>query len=258
MLFGVVPLKESAPAWQTIEALCALQEIDNQVHSVADERDNLRARLEQLNQLLERGREDLGNRLRKISDAEDWYRAQQDLLVTEKEKISRLKSQMGGVTKSKEYMAVQRELEMLRKASNERAEELDRFTEALESHKSAVGEEESKLKELESEANSENDMTQGRIEDFDKRINEIDGSRQDWLDKIPANVIRRYERVKSRREGTAIVEVIKERCAGCYMIIPPQLYNVLLRRDSLEICPSCNRYIYVPEGGEDAVEAEAG
>ncbi len=250
-------MKESAPAWQTIEALCALQEIDNKVHSVADERDNLRARLDQLSQLLERGREDLGNRLRKITDAEEWYRSQQDLLVTEKDKIARLKSQMAGVTKSKEYMAVQRELEMLRKASNERAEELDRFTEALESHKSAVAEEEAKLKELESEANSENDMTQGRIEDFDKRIKKIDRTRRNWLEKIPANVLRRYERVKSRREGIAIVKVVKERCSGCYMIIPPQLYNVLLRRDSLEICPSCNRYIFVPEDEEAGVEAEA-
>jgi predicted nucleic acid-binding Zn-ribbon protein len=33
-------------------------------------------------------------------------------------------------------------------------------------------------------------------------------------------------------------------CQGCNMNIPPQLYNVLQRGVSIEICPSCSRIIY--------------
>ena len=175
----------------------------------------------------------------------------------DKEKIARLKGKLGSVSKSKEYMAIQRELETLRQIVNEKQEELDKFTEALDSHKSAVGEEEAKLANLESEASAEEEATQGRIGAFDKKINSTIKKRSKWTDQIPPDVLRRYERVKSRREGVAIVRAQNGRCTGCHMNIPPQLFNVLLRRDSIEICPSCNRYVYVALEDSVGIEEES-
>ena len=240
-------MKDSTSAWEVIQALRALQTIDDEVSGVAEERDRLRNRLDQLKELLDRGREDLATRRRKISDAEGWYRDQTLALSTEQEKLGLMKAKLASVTKSKEYMAIQRELEMLRQNISEKEDELERFTEALESHKSAVGGEDDKLSALEAEANTEDEATQNRLEEFEARIKETSVRRQEWIDQIPADVLRRYERVKSRREGLAIVPAVDGRCSGCYMAVPPQLYNVLLRRDSLEICPSCNRYIFYPD-----------
>jgi hypothetical protein len=238
-------LKESTPAWSIVQALCSLQVIDNDTRTIAVERDRLRTRLTQLTELISRGKDDLSNRRRKIEDAESWFQDQLQSVEIEKEKIAKLKGKLGSVTKSKEYMAIQRELETLRQIVNEKQEELDKFTEALGSHKSAVEEEESKLTSLENEANEEEEATQGRIKKFDKKINASVKKRAQWTDHIPPDVLRRYERVKSRREGVAIVRAQSGRCSGCHMNIPPQLFNVLLRRDSIEICPSCNRYVYV-------------
>lgn len=237
-------MKDSTSAWEVIQALRALQTIDDEVSGVAEERDRLRGRLDQLKQLLDRGREDLATRQRKIVDAESWYREQTLALKSEQEKLGVMKSKLAGVTKSKEYMAIQRELEMLRQNIGEKEDELERFTEALDSHKSAVKEEDDKLAALEKEANDEDKATQSRLDEFEAKIKETSIRRQEWIDIIPADILRRYERVKSRREGLAIVPAVDGRCSGCYMAVPPQLYNVLLRRDSLEICPSCNRYIF--------------
>jgi len=249
-------LKEGSPdPWQIIEALRALQEIDDEVRSVAEERGRLRGRLDGLHEALERGEEDLGSRRRKIADAEEWYRDQQEKLRADHEKVAKLKAQLGQVTKSKEYMAIQRELEMLRQQINDKEDELQRFTEALESHKAAVADEEEKLCELRREADGEEKATAQSLKDFDGRIDETEEKRRKWTVRIPADVLRRYERVKSRRNGLAIVQVVDGRCSGCHMTVPPQLLNVLQRRDSLEICPSCNRYIYMTEQ-EEAEAAE--
>ena len=134
-------MKDSTSAWDIIQALRALQSIDDEVSGVAEERDRLRERLEQLKALLERGRDDLATRRRKIGDAEAWFREQNLSLSAEQEKLGQMKAKLGSVTKSKEYMAIQRELEMLRQNINEKEDELERFTDALESHKSAVTEE---------------------------------------------------------------------------------------------------------------------
>jgi predicted nucleic acid-binding Zn-ribbon protein len=250
----VTSLKETASTWDTIVALRALQEIDNSARVVADERDRLRIRLAQLQEALERGQEDLDNRQRKISDAEVWFGEQQDGLKLEKEKASKLKAKLAAVTKSKEYMAIQRELEMHRQSINDKEEELSRFTDALGSHRKAVSDEESRLTSLQDEANEEKSATKRSINKFEKKITAINGNREQYTALVPADILRRYERVKSRREGIAICEVQNGHCKGCNMTIPPQLFNVILRRDSLEICPSCNRYVYV--GIEEKTEEE--
>jgi uncharacterized protein len=36
-------------------------------------------------------------------------------------------------------------------------------------------------------------------------------------------------------------------CGGCHMTIPPQLYNILIRGNSIESCPNCHRIIYWDE-----------
>ena len=44
--------------------------------------------------------------------------------------------------------------------------------------------------------------------------------------------------------GIGLVSVIEGNCQGCNMKLPPQLYNVLQRGNSIEQCPSCLRIIF--------------
>lgn len=244
-------MKETLAAWDTIQALRALQEIDNEIRLVADERDRLKGRIDSLNALLERGREDIDTRQRKIGDAEGWFKDQQASLQADRDKIAKLKAKLGAVVKNKEYMAIQRELEILRSNVGEKEDQLQRFTEALESHREAAAEEEAKMKALEAEAEGEASATHKQLEEFEARIADISRKRKVHIDNVPKDVLRRYERVKARREGIAIVRVIDGRCSGCHLNVPPQLQNVLYRRDSLEICPSCNRYIFIDDDVDD-------
>jgi predicted nucleic acid-binding Zn-ribbon protein len=61
---------------------------------------------------------------------------------------------------------------------------------------------------------------------------------------IPADILRKYEQIKSVGRGVAVVAVWKEVCDGCHMSIPPQLYNELQKSVTLITCPNCNRIIY--------------
>jgi len=49
-----------------------------------------------------------------------------------------------------------------------------------------------------------------------------------------------------------LVAVIEGSCSGCNMKLPPQLYNILQRVESVEQCPSCQRIIYWSRIVEDA------
>ena len=64
---------------------------------------------------------------------------------------------------------------------------------------------------------------------------------------INGSMIQKYEILRERRNGLAIVNVLEGVCQGCFMNLPPQKYNMLLRGDQVLECPSCQRLIYHQE-----------
>jgi predicted nucleic acid-binding Zn-ribbon protein len=60
---------------------------------------------------------------------------------------------------------------------------------------------------------------------------------------IKPDVLKRYGAIRMRR-GLAITTVRNGTCQGCNMNVPPQLYNVLQRGDTIETCPYCHRIVY--------------
>ncbi|MBW2734063.1 MAG: hypothetical protein JRH20_16875, partial [Deltaproteobacteria bacterium] len=56
------------------------------------------------------------------------------------------------------------------------------------------------------------------------------------------------------RGGIGVVRAAEGACSGCHMRLPPQLYNILQRNETIEQCPNCQRIIYyIPEEEETAV-----
>ena len=62
---------------------------------------------------------------------------------------------------------------------------------------------------------------------------------------VPKPVLKKYETIRSKRAGVAVVEVRDEACQGCFIQVPPQVY-LQLRRGTEEIinCPHCHRMLY--------------
>ena len=61
---------------------------------------------------------------------------------------------------------------------------------------------------------------------------------------MPKPLYRRYDQVRARRMGMGLSPVAAGSCTGCNIRLPPQLYNILQRCDSIEECPSCKRIIF--------------
>ena len=68
--------------------------------------------------------------------------------------------------------------------------------------------------------------------------------RQTLLEALPGDLVRRYETIREKRNGIAVISVWKEVCNGCHMNIPPQMYIELQRSQELRTCPNCHRIIY--------------
>lgn len=75
---------------------------------------------------------------------------------------------------------------------------------------------------------------------------------------LPAQLLKRYEFILQRRNGTAISEVREGVCLGCHMNILPQQFIDLQKGEELIQCPHCQRILYwLGEEEEEGADTQA-
>jgi predicted nucleic acid-binding Zn-ribbon protein len=95
----------------------------------------------------------------------------------------------------------------------------------------------------------------GQISGIDQAVSEAASRRRSIASQVAGELISRYELIFSRRGGTAVVEVTGGICQGCYMNIPPQLWNEIIKSEKLNLCPSCQRILYFKPGAEQQAKS---
>lgn len=171
------------------------------------------------------------------------------------EEFARIKDRQAkimNVQTSREYQSLLKEIEDGKEANRQREDEAVLLLEEVESVDKKLAEmrnlleaEEKLLAEKEAEVAAETERVRAEKEKIQKK-------RVAKAKKVPAAVLRRYELLRERRNGVAIVGVLDGVCLGCNMNIPPQMYNNLLRAEELLTCPICNRMMFHQPAEEKA------
>lgn len=238
-----------------IDALRALHEVDKEKMEAEKERRAITERVVQIEQMVADLKRELEEKHEKLKEAERWYREREKELKEDNEKIKRAQARLNQITKAKEYAAIQREIELLRRSNAQKEEEILKLLAVMDEFRAAVAEEERKLADMEAELEREKQTTTARVEELDRRLRGLEARHAELEREIPPDVLKRYRRIQQAWQGMAIVPVnSKGSCGGCHRQIPPQMYNILLKQNSLETCPYCNRFIYVelPVKSEEA------
>lgn len=222
---------------------------------------------------------------------EDDLSSERETLSTKKEHLASLEEKLTGVTKSVEDMdrmrgelvqelrqmslqidksrekmarcrsereanAVQRELEELRKLYRDREIEIEKVTALADQ---ARGEIESLTKErdaLSSELGSNAGEVASRLSGVEEETRAKQAARKELVSAVQPALYRRYELVRKRR-GTALAFTNEGTCSACHMLLPPMMFQQLMRGEDFGQCPSCNRILYFRAEAPVEEEAEA-
>lgn len=243
---------------ETLDALKALQASDKEIREFLLARDELKSKLMRLSEILARGEEALDEKRVKLADAEKWYREKNQELKADIERVKNAKTKLTTISRTKDYIAAQKELEHLRKSNSQKEEEILKLLDAIEEFKSSIGAEQGKLTELREELAREKATNAERLSELDGRINEIESKKDEVRGRLSRQVVTRYERIIAARDGLGVVEVRDDgTCLGCNRRIPPQMLIELLKFQSIMNCPACNRFIFVRRV-EDEAQAQTG
>jgi predicted nucleic acid-binding Zn-ribbon protein len=226
-----------------------IQELEGMVKAFPQKLEAMRADLQKVEALLGRERSQL-------EETESWRRELEQQMKDEESQLIKAKQKSALVKNAKEHMANERELETNRKQTAEREAEVLKLIEAVDSAKKSITQHESDLDALRKHVSMEDEAARLKIVELEAQISEVRKLRQVAADRVEPNVLKKYAAIRMRR-GLAMAPVKNGTCQGCNMNIPPQLYNVLQRGDSIELCGTCNRIVYWDKLLEDPDGAPA-
>jgi len=229
---------------EEIIQLIVLQSIDHVIDAIDSDIHKEQGALDQKSVELADREATIGALTEKIDTLEKERRTLEVEVADEMVHVKDRQSKMMQVQTGREQTALLKEIEDGKKGVKEKEEktvaimeEVEQLTAEIEENKNLFkGETELLLEETED--------VKKAIAAINKKKKTQEKKRVTQTKKLKAQVLKKYDTLREHRNGLGVVNVVAGVCQGCFMAIPPQQYNLLLRGDQYFDCPTCQRIMY--------------
>ena len=175
------------------------------------------------------------------------YRSQESDTQLNLDHIKKSQAKLNTVKTNKEYQSLLKEIDEIKKKNSSIEDTMIECLDTIESLEQQIVEHEKDGAEIDQQIAEKRAVIDKEREALRLRLAELDSQAGSIAEGIDGKLMRLYNEIKSKKDGTGISPVINAVCQGCHLNIPPQMYNELHRRDSLKVCPWCERIIYWKE-----------
>ena len=226
------------------EQLVSLQKIDLEIDQVNDQIKKEQEELDKRISAMAAREEKIAELESVIETSEKERRTLEDEMSDKIAHVKERQSKMMQVQTSREQTALLKEIEDAKKSAKENEDKVVAILEQVEKLSAELTEEKNLLTGEKTLVDEEKEKVKSAIDDLNKGKKTKQNKRDKQAQNIDGPIIKKYEILRQRRNGLAIVNVIGGVCQGCFMNLPPQQYNLLLKGDKLLDCPSCQRLLY--------------
>ncbi|MEI7706194.1 MAG: C4-type zinc ribbon domain-containing protein [Deltaproteobacteria bacterium] len=232
---------------EKLKALEELQQVDIEQTSVRAEAEAVPRRRAEIEVGVGVARKACQAEEDKLASVERERRSQEQTIATERDKVKKWEGRLAEIRTPREYAALSREIDIAKKTNESVGEQTKLLLAQAAEITLAIDVLQEKLDEREAGAQEELEGLTRRASEFAARIVALEARRAALAQKVEPVLLKRYENIRQRRGGIAVTQVVGGTCKGCNRQIPPQMAITLVRANSIENCPNCNRIIYVPE-----------
>ncbi len=224
------------------------------IQSIDTRRDEIRRKTERIPKEIQRLRDELDLLKKSMEQGQtDLEELKKSRLSFEGEleeveaKLKKSKAKLNDVKSNKEYQAVLKEIDELRAIASQKEEVVITWMEDIEIQEKECADDTVRWKKSLGEYEKEEKRVSQIMEELQKEVHSLSDRRRTLSEKADKDLLSRYEALRANLRNQVVVPVIDAICQGCHLGIPPQQYNNLIKGDSLESCPNCNRIIYWEE-----------
>ncbi|MBU0516004.1 MAG: hypothetical protein KJ621_14665 [Proteobacteria bacterium] len=159
-------------------------------------------------------------------------------------KMKRSQSRLPMIKNNREYRAVLKEIDDLKRMNYDLEDEVIEVMERLEALEAEQAERHRRLGEIKVELEENKQVILDRVDECRTLLREMAGERQEVRAAVDVETMARYDQIAYARGGLALAPIKGGTCQACFMNLTPQQYQILQHMERLMTCPSCHRLIY--------------
>lgn len=249
---------------EQLKKLYEIQQIDSEITELENQQSALLEKLQEL----EAKSEELNDQVNSLGiDVERAGRDAKDLEATveaDKMKIKKWENRLNDIRNQREYQALSRETENARRLTKDNEEKILEQWAQKERHQSELEKAKEELEGIRAKISEEKTGSDSSSSDLETKLSTLRGQRAELSPDVKVSLLKRYDQVRQKRRGQGLAVASGGTCQACHMMLPPQLFNTILRGESIETCPACLRFLisetHVPqeipaETSEETAEA---
>lgn len=229
---------------EELELLVKLQAVDLDVKQLQGKKEECPERLRHIEKKAQEEEQESRLTLEKREELRQRKKEKETELEDEIVQLKKSQSKLMAVKTNREYQALLKEIEEIKKANRKREDEIVAIMEDMEHLDQDIKKKQEEIDKIKEEIEIERKRSDSLALQYDRELAKLEESRKTMAKNIPEKLLKRYDFLRSKRNGLAVVGVENAVCLGCHMNIPPQLYNELLKEEKIISCPSCQRIIY--------------
>lgn len=232
---------------QELSKLIEVQELDKVIQEVTGEMEHLPGELRTEEAALEDLKAQQAGHLQELENLQKQRRDTETETVEMEEGIKKSRARLMEIKSNIEYKAMLKEIAFKEDQRDQRETRMLEFLEQMEAKKRAQAEIEVQLQERQAVLNQRSAAVAAEVKKLKQRLTGLEEQRKKLRKGVPAPLLKRYEFIRQRRNGTAIAPVFDGFCFGCHMNILPQQFIDLQKGEEILQCPHCQRILYWQE-----------
>jgi uncharacterized protein len=232
---------------QSFQHLWALQQLDTELRTLTEKLSHIPSRVNDLKKAAAAIKAEMDQAKVDIIEHKKQYKLCEVELKGTEEKVAGYSVQLYSAKTNEQYKAFLKEIEAQKKQKNSIEDRMIVLMEETEALDRKVKENEKESAELDSETTRKVEMLENEQMELEAAIAVRKQQRETTAAAIPAELLKRYERVRASKGGIAVATVRKERCSGCLSPIPAQRILEVDRQDHLYLCEACGRILIVAQ-----------
>lgn len=229
---------------EELRQLISLQNLDSQIRTLAQAQAELPKGLEEFQARLAAAQTALDEEEQHLAELQKQHRHLESEMVMLDEGIRRSRQRLMEIKDNIEYKAMLREIAFREDRKDEKETEILKLLEEIESRSTALAQRQEEVAALEREFQHRQAEVEAQLAEMSQQMQELQDERPHLRQAISPALLKRYEFIRERRNGTAIAEVRQGVCQACHMNLPPQHFIELQKEQEVLSCPYCQRIIY--------------
>ena len=222
-----------------------IQDIDIQIGLIEQESRETNADVERLSAEVKEYEDGLEVIKGELAEIENIRLSLENELAEYTERIKKNEDRLKNIKNDKEFKAATKEMNTAKKQKLTKEDEINKLNGKINEKKETTKEKEDKLNNKKAELEAKETSIEANNENWENGIKEKEEEKRVIAKDVSPPLLKKYEAIREKRQGIAIISVAGGTCLGCHMNIPPQAYIQLQKGSSdLIFCPHCHRILY--------------